>query len=118
MILFCFIDHGPGAAVGMSLLAATEAEASLAEAQDVLRSHPGARAAHVFDGDMFVGTAEAPAFGFVGTNNTDPISADAAAVPASAALTEPTAVPAFETAAPIVGRARPRRKPVATRAPG
>lgn len=70
MIYFAFTDDGDPGGAAMSLLDATGAEAALDEARDVLRAHPRSSSAHVFDGDRFVGSVEAPPFGYVGANGT------------------------------------------------
>lgn len=67
MIYFSFITLAAEAPV-MSVLDAVEPEAALKEARDRLRGTPGASHAHVFNGDLFVGTVEPPAHGFVGAN--------------------------------------------------
>ncbi|MDB5421986.1 MAG: hypothetical protein JWR59_1933 [Brevundimonas sp.] len=69
MIYFSFTTLGAEAPV-MSVLDAVEPEAALEEARGRLRGTPGASHAHVFNGDMFVGTVEPPPYGFAGVNNT------------------------------------------------
>lgn len=69
MVYFCYTDIGDGAPA-MSVLDATDDEAALSEAEVRLRDYPGARSAHVFNGDQSVGTVDAPDFGFAGVNNT------------------------------------------------
>ena len=77
MIYFAFTDHGEMGRTSMALLDATGPEAAMTEARDALRASPGSAATHVFDGDRFVGSVEAPAFGFAGTNNTADFDASA-----------------------------------------
>lgn len=74
MIYFSFIEL-PGAPPEMLALGATDADAARTEAREGLRSLPGASEAHLFDGDRFVETVEAPAFGFAGVNAADAVSA-------------------------------------------
>ena len=74
MIYFSFTRQGSEAPV-MSVLDAVDPEAALVEARDRLRSAPGVSHAHVFNGDLFVGTVEPPAFGFAGVNNTTGVDA-------------------------------------------
>ncbi|QTC92874.1 hypothetical protein [Brevundimonas goettingensis] len=86
MIYFAFLDHGEAGDASMALLHATAPEPAMEEARDTLRASPGSASAHVFDGDRFVGSVDAPAFGFAGTNNTDgfegaALSGDRAAAP-------------------------------------
>jgi hypothetical protein len=59
----------------MEVLDAVDPEAALTEARDRLHAHPDATHAHVFDGDQFVGSVEAPAFGFAGVNATTAVDA-------------------------------------------
>ncbi len=69
MIYFSFTardDEAPE----MEVLDAVDPDAALTEARDRLHAHPQASHAHVFDGDQFVGTVEAPTFGFAGVNAT------------------------------------------------
>lgn len=73
MIYFSFADQGSDAPV-LSVLDAVEREAAMSEVQERLRAAPCALEAHVFDGDLFVGTVQAPAFGFAGVNNTTALS--------------------------------------------
>ena len=61
----------------MALLDATGPEAAMTEARDSLRASPGSATTHVFDGERFVGSVEAPAFGFAATNNTADFGASA-----------------------------------------
>lgn len=73
MIYFSFIEH-PGAPE-MQALAATDADAARTEALEGLRSVAGATEAHLFDGDRFVETVKAPAFGFTGVNAAEAVPA-------------------------------------------
>jgi len=77
VIYFAFTDHGEMGRTSMALLDATRPEAAMTEARDGLRASPGSATTHVFDGDRFVGSVEAPAFGFAGTNNTEGFDASA-----------------------------------------
>jgi hypothetical protein len=69
MIYFSFTGRDDEAPE-MEVLDAVDPEAALTEARERLHTHPQASHAHVFDGDQFVGTVEAPAFGFAGVNAT------------------------------------------------
>lgn len=84
MIYFGFTPQGSGAPL-MAVLDAVEPDAALDEALNRLRDVPGAAETHVFDGDRFVGTVEAPAFGFAGVNATtglgSPVEVGSAAGP-------------------------------------
>jgi hypothetical protein len=77
MIYFAFMDHGETGDASMALLHATAPEAAMEEARNGLRATPGSTTAHVFDGDLFVGSVDAPAFGFAGTCNTEGFGAPA-----------------------------------------
>lgn len=74
MIYFSFIEI-PGTSPEMLALDATDVEAARTEAREGLRSLPGATEAHLFDGDRFVETVEAPAFGFAGVNAAEAVAA-------------------------------------------
>lgn len=76
MIYFSF-NGRDNEAPEMDVLDAVDPDTALTEARDRLHAHPRARHAHVFNGDQFVGTVEAPVFGFAGVPASTPIGAPA-----------------------------------------
>ena len=73
MIHFGFIEAN--GQVDMCVLEGDDPTAVRTAAVDALRDHPAATTAHIFDGDCFVESIDAPAFGFTGVNAAEAVPA-------------------------------------------